>query len=124
MLMNELSRTHNVITGGTPDVGRLVQREEFSFRAVQRARIVRMAADGRLNQDIAKELHISRPTVQLWRQRFLSLRLSGLQKDAPARAEHRESFNAKSTRLLPPHYTASLSTQPTGAPAAWPRPKG
>ena len=31
MLMNELSRTHNVITGGTPDVGRLVQREEFSF---------------------------------------------------------------------------------------------
>ena len=55
----------------------------FPFRTVQRARIVRLAADGRLNQDIAKELHISRPTVQLWRQRFLSLRLSGLQKDAP-----------------------------------------
>ena len=29
--MNELSRTHNIIARGTPNVGRLVQREEFSF---------------------------------------------------------------------------------------------
>jgi len=42
-----------------------------------------MAADGILSQDIAKKLHVSRPTVQLWRQRFLSLRLTGLEKDAP-----------------------------------------
>jgi transposase len=42
-----------------------------------------MAANGILNQNIAKELRISRPTVQLWRQRFLSLRLPGLEKDAP-----------------------------------------
>lgn len=53
------------------------------YRLVQRARIIRMAADGALNQNIAKELQISRPTVQLWRQRFLSLRLPGLEKDAP-----------------------------------------
>jgi transposase len=53
------------------------------FRIVQRAKIIRMAADGVLNQDIAKKLSISRPTVQLWRQRFLSLRLAGLEKDAP-----------------------------------------
>ena len=31
MLMNELSRTHNVIIRRTPDVERLVQREKFSF---------------------------------------------------------------------------------------------
>ena len=55
----------------------------FSFRLVQRAKIVCMAADGILSQDIAKKLHVSRPTVQLWRQRFLSLRLTGLEKDAP-----------------------------------------
>jgi len=42
-----------------------------------------MAANGILSRDIAKKLHISRPTVQLWRQRFLSLRLVGLEKDAP-----------------------------------------
>src|ERR1017187_4314715 len=53
------------------------------FRLVQRAKIVCMAADGILSQDIAKKLQVSRPTVQLWRQRFLSLRLSGLEKDAP-----------------------------------------
>jgi transposase len=55
----------------------------FSFRLVQRAKIICMAADGVLSQDIAKKLQVSRPTVQLWRQRFLSLRLDGLKKDAP-----------------------------------------
>jgi transposase len=55
----------------------------FPYRLVQRARIIRMASDGVQNQDISKELRISRPTVQLWRQRFLSLRLPGLEKDAP-----------------------------------------
>ena len=53
------------------------------FRIVQRAKIIQMAANGVLSQDIAQQLHISRPTVQLWRQRFLSLRLAGLEKDAP-----------------------------------------
>jgi transposase len=55
----------------------------FPYRLVQRARIISMAAEGILSQDIAAKLGISRPTVQLWRERFLSLRLSGLEKDAP-----------------------------------------
>jgi transposase len=50
---------------------------------VQRARIIQRASEGVLNQDIARELEISRPTVQLWRERFLALRLAGLGKDAP-----------------------------------------
>jgi len=53
------------------------------LRLVQRARIIRMAADGVLSQTIATELGISRPTVQLWRGRFLALRLAGLKQDAP-----------------------------------------
>jgi transposase len=53
------------------------------YRKVIRARIITMAADGVLNQDIAHALSVSRPTVQLWRERFLALRLSGLEKDAP-----------------------------------------
>ena len=44
-----------------------------------------MAAEGVLSQEIARRLEISRPTVQLWRQRFLALRLPGLEKDAPRR---------------------------------------
>ena len=53
------------------------------LRLVQRAKIIRMAASGVTNQDIAHKLDISRPTVQLWRSRFLALRLPGLEKDAP-----------------------------------------
>lgn len=53
------------------------------LRQVQRARIIDLAARGTDNQDIARTLAVSRPTVQLWRQRFLALRLAGLEKDAP-----------------------------------------
>ena len=56
---------------------------KFPLRMIQRAQIICMADDGVLSQDIAQTLQISRPTVQLWRQRFLSLRLAGLEKDAP-----------------------------------------
>jgi len=53
------------------------------LRLVQRAKIVTMAAGGESNQDIARQLGISRPTVQLWRERFLALRVAGIEKDAP-----------------------------------------
>ena len=42
------------------------------MRLMQRARIVTMAGDGVSNQDIAREVGVSRPTVQLWRERFLA----------------------------------------------------
>jgi len=57
--------------------------KRFSVRLVQRAQIIQMAADGIMNQDIAVKLETTRPTVQLWRDRFLALRLPGLEKDAP-----------------------------------------
>ena len=37
---------------------------------VQRARIVLMAAKGQSNSQIARELAVSRPTINLWRERF------------------------------------------------------
>ena len=52
-------------------------------RVVQRAQIILLAADGVESQEIAQRLRVSRPTVQLWRERFLALRTEGLQKDAP-----------------------------------------
>jgi len=52
-------------------------------RWVQRAQVVLLGAEGIENQEIAARLRISRPTVQLWRQRFLVLRATGLEKDAP-----------------------------------------
>ncbi len=53
------------------------------LRLVQRAQIIRLATHGWASQDIAGRMKISRPTVQLWRQRFLALRVPGLEKDAP-----------------------------------------
>jgi len=64
-------------------LARWARGRSFQARLVQRARIIQKAADGVLNQDIAQELGVSRPTVQLWRERFLSFRCIGLEKDAP-----------------------------------------
>jgi transposase len=64
-------------------LGTWVRGRSLPSRLVQRAQIVLMAADGMESQEIARKINISRPTVQLWRQRFLGLRLAGLEKDAP-----------------------------------------
>lgn len=52
-------------------------------RVIQRLRIVLGAAEGRPNNQLAKELGISRPTVLLWRRRYLTAGVLGLLKDAP-----------------------------------------
>lgn len=57
--------------------------KRLPVRLVQCARIVTMAAEGVTSQAIAQPLAISRPTVQLWRERFLALRVAGLEQDAP-----------------------------------------
>jgi len=52
-------------------------------RMVLRSQICLLAADGRSNNGIAKELDTSRPTVLLWRERFHKQGLLGLSEDAP-----------------------------------------
>ena len=64
-------------------LGTWVRGRSIPVRHVQRAQIILMAADGTESQDIAQRMIVSRPTVQLWRQRFLALRVAGLEKDAP-----------------------------------------
>jgi transposase len=81
------------------------------LRLVQRARIIRMAADGIQNQQIARELEISRPTVQLWRQRFLAFRLAGIEKDAPRAGRIPEISEAKIRAII----EATLHTTPPNA---------
>lgn len=82
-----------------------------SFRLVQRAQIICMAADGLLNQAIAQTLRISRPTVQLWRQRFLALRLAGVEKDAPRPGRIPKISPRKITAVV----NATLHTTPPNA---------
>jgi transposase len=64
-------------------ITRWAHGKRFPLRLTQRAQIILLAAESVFNHDIAKRLGVSRPTVQLWRDRFLALRLSGLEKDAP-----------------------------------------
>jgi transposase len=64
-------------------LNRWVRGKSFPVRLVQRANIIQLAVQGLFNQKIADQLGTSRPTVQLWRERFLSFRLAGIEKDAP-----------------------------------------
>jgi transposase len=81
------------------------------LRLVQRASIIQMAANGVFNQDIARAVGVSRPTVQLWRQRFLALRLPGLEKDAP-RPGRRARISARKIQAV---VDATLHSRPSHA---------
>jgi transposase len=81
-------------------------------RVVQRAKIVLLAAEGVENRKIAHRVGASRPTVQLWRERFLALRTAGLEKDAPrpgrlpAISEQKRAVIVEATlHSQPPHAT-------------------
>jgi len=50
---------------------------------VQRARIVLAAADGQKNKQIASELGCTRRTGGIWRSRFVSSGIAGIERDAP-----------------------------------------
>lgn len=52
-------------------------------RLVQRAQIVLAAAEGKRNDEIAADLGCTRRTVGTWRNRFVTSRLAGIEKDAP-----------------------------------------
>jgi transposase len=80
-------------------------------RVMERAQVIQMAANGMQSQEIARVLGLSRPTVQLWRQRFLALRLAGLEKDAPRPGRLPKISNRKVRRIV----EATLHGKPENA---------
>jgi transposase len=54
------------------------RRRSSAQALAQRSRIVLLAADGRKNVEIARELGVHRPMVTKWRNRFAEQRLDGL----------------------------------------------
>lgn len=92
-------------------INRWAHGKSFPVRLVQRAQIIQLATRGVFNHDIANRLGTSRPTVQLWRERFLSFRLSGLEKDAPRPGRLPKISQKKVTAII----NATLHTTPSNA---------
>ena len=90
---------------------RWTRSRHLPLRQVQRAQIVQLAAAGVESREIARTLGVSRPTVQLWRQRFLARRLDGLEKDAP-RPGRLPQISAQRVRAI---VEATLHTKPANA---------
>jgi putative transposase len=74
-----------------------------------RSRIVLLAADGESNTDIAKRLELSKPTVGIWRKRYLVQRLAGLY-DEPRPGGPRSIRDEQIATLL----RKTLKTKPKG----------
>lgn len=81
-------------------------------RLMQRAKIVLLAAEGKMNKDIAAALGIMPNTVVRWRRRFADGGLTAIEKDAPrgGRKPRRRDAVArqiieKTTRERPPNAT-------------------
>ena len=80
-------------------------------RLVERSKIVLMAADGVQNQVISAKLGLSRPTVQLWRDRFSAYGIAGIVKDASRPGRKPKLSAAKVRRVI----KATLETTPPNA---------
>lgn len=65
------------------ELDRLVRDRNTPQKVVQRARIVLMSADEQTDDRIGRAVKASRPTVILWRQRFLEKGVAGILRDAP-----------------------------------------
>ncbi len=80
-------------------------------KVVLRSRIVLMAAEGKANRRIARDLRTSRPSVILWRQRFVAGGTTVLTEDAPGRGR-KPTILAKKVKEI---VTATLQTKPRAA---------
>ena len=80
-------------------------------RMVMRARIVLLASQGVANRRIAREVGTSRPTVVLWRNRFVAGGVAALVEDAPGRGRPASISSAKVRRIV----KATTQTRPRGA---------
>lgn len=59
------------------------QGRRIEARQTERAKIILLCASGMQTIDVAEKLEISRQKVARWRDRFVKLRIAGIQKDAP-----------------------------------------
>jgi len=88
-----------------------VHAKTTAQRIVLRARICLLAAQGHSNNSIAGQLKVTRPTVLLWRKRFVQKGPVGLSEDAP----HGPSFRRTKPQIVKALVEATLHTTPADA---------
>jgi len=80
-------------------------------RLALRAKMILLAGEGRENRHIAAAVGMSRQTVGLWRQRFVTYRLAGLEHDAPRGGRPPRCRPALEAKIL----HATTQTSPSAA---------
>lgn len=90
---------------------RLSRSRSTPVRLAERSKIVLLAAEGKTNGEIAKELGITRQKVGRWRDRYHELGLAGIEKDAPRPGRKKEISSRTRNKVI------ELTTQekPEGA---------
>jgi transposase len=92
-------------------VEKWVQARTTPRRVHLRARIVLLATQGVPPSQIAQRLGTTRPTVDLWRNRFQAGGLAAIQHDAPGRGRRRSIPTARVQAIV----QATTQTAPKGA---------
>jgi hypothetical protein len=68
------------------ELNRRAVKYTLPYFQVQRAKMILLAAEGCSNDEIAKRLATRRDVVSMWRKRFFTERLAGLEeRDRPGR---------------------------------------
>jgi transposase len=88
-----------------------VDAKTSAQRIVLRSRICLLAASGLGNSAVARQLRVSRPTVLLWRQRFVEQGPVGLAEDAPHGPSARRTHADRVRAIV----EATLHSTPRGA---------
>lgn len=111
-----MRRAETIITlsaGERQQLEELARSRTAPHRSVQRAKLVLLAAEGRPNTEIGREVGLSRARVVAWRQRFDRERLPGLD-DAPHPGPARKYDRRTEQRIL-----AQLDLPPPAGHATW-----
>src|ERR1700680_563809 len=80
-------------------------------RLVMRSEIVLMSAEGLQNKRIAEKLHARPKTVTLWRNRYYTHGLDGIQKDAPRPGRNPRISQEQIDKII----DLTLHTKPRGS---------
>ncbi len=91
------------------ELGSITRSRSMPQALATRARIVLLAADGESNTDIAERLGLSKPTVGIWRKRYVTQRMAGLY-DEPRPGGPRSIRDEQVAALL----RKTLKTKPKG----------